>query len=297
MINKNFVSTLSLSFLLSVCVATPAFALSISPSTIVVDPAVQGQKRVIEVSVGRMDASNEVKIESKITGAIADYIRVVNPESLVLAPGKSGVTIPLEVDVTGQKPGAELTGRIEFSEIGAVAKDGVPANFSNAAGNITIKVADSDAALLDISNFSTSWNARGGYIDLRFTEKNLRNFPGHISKLRYSLLAVENPGEPEVREVLIDDKDLNPGEKRDIVSKLEIDKEHVGSYTFVLEFIDEQGRVALTKDTNGMTCHYDILRRRVINSRLMYVALGALVVSGLFIFDYLYMKRKYGSKK
>ena len=278
---------------LSLTSFVPVFALSISPSKLVVEPAIPGQKRIVNITVGRMNASEAIRIESKITGAIEDNIRVVNPELLYMDIGKSGITIPLEIDVTGEKIGAELTGRIEFSEKDAVAKNGIPANFSNAAGTITIRVSESDTSLLTVSNFMTSWNPVTDSIDMSFTETNDRNFPAHISKVVYTFTALDNSRAPEVREILFDDGDLLPGESRERTTSVAIDSDHVGSYTYVLDFIDEKGRKALTKETNGMTFHYDIVRRRAVTKYLLYVLGAAAVVAGLFAADYLYLKRKF----
>lgn len=282
---------LSISLFLSTVL--PIFALSISPSTFVIDPVIPGQKRIVTISIGRMNAGESIRLESKITGAIANHISIVNPELLTMDAGTSGITIPLEIDVTGEKNGTELTGRIEFSEKDLVAKNGVPANYSNAASTVIIRVGDSDASLLTVSNFMTSWNPVTDSIDMSFTETNNRNFPAHISKVVYTFTAVDNSREPEVREITFDDSDLLPGESRERTTSLAIDSEHVGSYTYVLDFIDEKGRVALSKQTNGMTFHYDVVRRRAITKYLMYLIGAAALVAGLFVADYLYLKKKY----
>ncbi len=293
---KHIVSVVSLSAVISLFISAPVFALSISPAKLIIDPAVIGQKRIVQIAVGRMDSSTAITLESKITGTIEGHLRVVNPEALSMSIGKTGVTIPLEVDVTGLSPDTTLTGRIEFSEKGAAAKNGVPANLSNAASNVIIKVSDTDVVLLEISNYSTEWNVRESRIDMHFTVTNLRSSPAHISKLKYAILPIGSIEEPELREVAIDGVNLAPGESGDVVTSLDIDKDHVGSYNFVLDFIDEQGRVFLTKDVNGMTFHHEIVRRRIITKRLLYVGIGALLIAAAFFVDHRYVKRKYGKK-
>ncbi len=289
---KSFLSSLFLSLLVSLFISAPVFALGISPAKLIVDPAVPGQKRIVELSVSRRDGFNRIELLPKIDGAIAPYIKIVNPERLIMEVGATGITIPLEVDVTGQAIGKEFTGTIRFSEKNAVAKEGIPANFSDAIATVNIVVSASDAPLISINSLMTSWNVKDSQIDLRFTQYNGRNGNGSIEKVKFTLWPVDDVNSKEFFEIPVGGANLAPKEDREENLYLPIDKMHLGSYEYTMDFIDEQGRIARTIK-EGMLFHSDIIHRKIVNQRITIVALVAMLIAAIFAIDYFYLKRKF----
>lgn len=282
---------------LACLVLTPTaavFALGVSPGTLHDEHMIAGKVKIFSLMASRAPADYYADITSKVEGAIAPYVKVINADNLKMKAGVKEIPLQIQIDATQLESGKSLDGFVTFKEIRTDL--GETANTANLPGvrvDLHIDLTSDETTLLTIDSTSLSLRSEKSELEYFFTQRNARYTGAQVKKIKFIFEDVEDSSEKIDYEVPLNDAVLDPGEMRQEKGALQFGHELAGNFKATMEFYDQNGVLVATSMPSEMVINkaYAELNRK--KSRYIFFIVGALCIAGVFMLDYFYLKGKY----
>ncbi len=161
--------------------------------------------------------------------------------------------------------------------------------------SVKITVDTDESKLLSLTNSDYRWVGRTNEIAMRFHANNERTYDSGIAKVAFSI--EKNKEEPVEFEMKIDQPLLASETDGDYNITIPVESGEHGIWEVSAKFFDEKGQLISAPIMQTVVVNPELAARMQRVRYFIYVIIAALAIAALFLGDYYYLRRKYGSSR